>query len=117
MKFLFTIFSFFIAFPVAVQAQTSNIPLPTGTGLPDPGSGVEGILINFASWLLGIFLVMAVLAFIITGFMYLFSMGDARSQNLENAKQYFKYAIIAVATVGASYILISSIDLFLNASL
>jgi hypothetical protein len=97
----------------SVSIAKAAITIPTGTGLPDPGGGIIDVLMNFTSWLLTLFLIMAVLAFVITGLMYLFSMGDARSQSLENAKQYFKYAITAVVIVGSSYIIIQSIDWFL----
>jgi len=82
-----SIFFLFLTFLTSTSiAQATGITLPTGTGLPepiDPNDPIIPILISFTSWLLTIFLILAVLAFIITGLMYLFSMGDARSQNLE----------------------------------
>ncbi|MCK5080525.1 MAG: hypothetical protein KAQ63_00015 [Candidatus Moranbacteria bacterium] len=111
MKLLFPLF--LSLFSVSI-VQAEGITIPTGTGLPDPSGGIMGVLTNFTSWLLTIFLILAVLAFVITGLMYLFSMGDARSQNVENAKQYFHYSIIAIAIVGGSYIIIQSIDWFLQ---
>ena len=97
--------------------------IPSGTGLPDPdstgtgGDGIQMILTSFTSWLLTIFLILAVLSFVITGVMYLISLGDARSQTIDNAKQNFKYSIIAVVTVGASYIIIQFIDNLLQGTL
>ena len=118
MKLIYSLLLFFITSTSIVYATnpTEGIHLPENTGLPEP-VGNEPIifpLTKFVTWLLTIFLILAVLAFVITGLMYLFSMGDARSQNLENAKQYFKYAIIAVVTVGSSYIIIFSIDWLLR---
>lgn len=112
-KFISSIFLFLISIFVSLPVQ-ADITIPTGTGLPDPSGGILDILMNFTSWLLTIFLILAVLAFVITGVMYLLAMGDSRSQNLENAKQYFKYAIIAVAIVGGSYIIIMSVNWFLH---
>ncbi len=94
-----------------------TITIPDNTGLPDPGGtdgGIMTVLTGFVNWLLTIFIILAVLSFVITGIMYIFAMGDSRSQNLENAKQNFKYSIIAVATVGATYIIIQFIDDFLK---
>jgi hypothetical protein len=120
MKLLFVLVSSFFLFVNKIQAQT-GITVPDGTGLPDPGAtggeGIKIVLIVFTSWLLTIFLILAVLSFVITGVMFLISMGDGRSQNLENAKQNFKYSIIAVVVVGASYIIIQFIDSFLWATL
>jgi hypothetical protein len=106
-------------------APSSNpeIVIPSKTGLPDPdpngtgGDGIQTILTNFTSWLLTIFLILAVLSFVITGVMYLISLGDARSQTIDNAKQNFKYSIIAVVTVGVSYIIIQFIDNLLQGTL
>jgi len=99
------------------SAQATGITVPTNTGLPDPSGGIQAIIWNFIDWLLTTFLILAVLAFVITGLMYLFALGDARSQTLDNAKNYFQYAIIAVLIVGSSYIIIQTIDWFLGAVL
>lgn len=107
------IYSLLFIFSVSI-AQAQEITIPTGTGLPDPSGGIMGVLTNFTSWLITIFLILAVLSFVATGIMYLFSMGDSRSQNVENAKKYFQYSIIAVAIVGGSFIIIQSIDWFLQ---
>jgi hypothetical protein len=102
---------------LASKVQAQGIVIPEDTGLPNPDSGIIGILINFLSWLLVVFLILSLLAFVITGIMYLVALGDSRSQTLENAKQYFKYAIIAVVVVGSSYIIIRFINTLLNAEL
>lgn len=99
------------------KVQAQGIEVPAGTGLPDPSGGITEVLTGFLSWLLTIFLILSVLAFVITGIMYLLALGDSRSQILENAKQYFKYAILAVAIVGSSYIIIQFINDLLNAGL
>lgn len=112
MKLFYFLLLFFAISVPTVQVQ--GITIPVETGLPDPSDGIMGILLNFTSWLLTIFLILTVIAFVITGLMYLFAMGDARSQLLENAKQYFKYAIIALLIVGSSFIIIQSIDWLLQ---
>lgn len=113
-KIVITLISAFLLRTATVQAQ---ITIPSGTGLPDPANGIIGVLVNFTSWLLTFFLVLAVLSFVITGIMYILAMGDGRSQNLENAKQNVKFSIIAVTVVGASYIIILFIDDLLSAAL
>lgn len=108
-----------------ISKARADITIPTNTGLPDPGNGgspdpgngIEAVLVNFTDWLLTIFLVLAVLSFVITGVMYILAMGDSRSESLERAKGNFKYSIIAVAVVGSAYIIITFIDMFLSASL
>lgn len=112
----FSIISILSIFLVS-KIQAQGIEIPTGTGLPDPSGGVTEVLTNFLSWLLTIFLILSILAFVITGVMYLIALGDSRSQTLENAKQYFKYAILAVVIVGSSYIIIQFINDLLNAGL
>jgi len=114
MKKIIIILTGFLA---TISGAQADIEIPTNTGLPDPADGIMGVLGNFTSWLLTIFLILSVLAFVITGLMYLFSMGDARSQNIENAKQYFRYSIIAVATVGSAYIIIQTIDYILQGTI
>ncbi|MDZ7612181.1 MAG: hypothetical protein U5L10_05440 [Candidatus Moranbacteria bacterium] len=98
-------------------ASYSNIPVPTDQGLPDPEGGIMAIIKNFLDWLLTVFVILAVIAFVVTGLMYIFSLGNARSPLLENAKNYFQYATIAVIVAGAGYIIIKSIDLFLRGEL
>jgi heme/copper-type cytochrome/quinol oxidase subunit 4 len=59
-------------------------------------------------------MILAVLAFIVTGLMYLFALGNERSGVLDNAKNNFKYAIIALVTVGSAYVIINTIDYLLS---
>jgi heme/copper-type cytochrome/quinol oxidase subunit 4 len=60
--------------------------------------------------------VLALLAFVITGLMYIFSMGNERSQTLQNAKNYFGYAVTALVIVGSAYVIILTIDYLLTGS-
>jgi hypothetical protein len=46
--------------------------------------------------------------------MYLFALGNERSGVLDNAKNNFKYAIIALVTVGSAYVIINTIDYLLS---
>ncbi len=105
---------------------TSGVPvdlIPEGLGLPDPGltsgdqSGIEVILLALLNWLLIIFLIVSLIAFIITGLMYLLAMGNSRTVLMENAKNYFYYAVIALLVTGSGLIIVNVINNFLNASL
>ncbi|MFW5885239.1 MAG: hypothetical protein ACOCUF_03385 [Patescibacteria group bacterium] len=112
-RFLFFVFFFLLSKQQAL-AQT-GIPLPEGTGLPD--TNLMDVIINFANWLLTIFMILAVLAFIVTGLMYLFALGNERSGALDSAKNNFKYAVIALFTVGSAYVIITTINYLLGGTL
>lgn len=101
---------------IAPQAQ-AGITIPTGTGLPEPttvsGFGpVVDVVASVLRWILGLFLLLAIISFVISGIMYLFSFGDPRMA--EKAKSAFTYSIIAVAAVGGSLIIVQTIDLLLS---
>jgi hypothetical protein len=49
--------------------------------------------------------------------MYLLAMGNSRSALMDNAKNYFYYAVIALLVTGSGLIIVNVIDNFLNASL
>lgn len=94
-----------------------GIAIPDDTGLPDPPGGILEIITNFLDWLLTVFLILALIAFAITGVQYLLAMGNSRSDTLESAKNNFRYAIIAVVIVGAGLIILRAIDHFLRADM
>jgi hypothetical protein len=94
-----------------------GIAIPDDTGLPDPPGGILQIITNFLDWLLTVFLILALIAFAITGVQYLLAMGNSRSDALESAKNNFRYAIIAVVIVGAGLIILRAIDHFLRADM
>lgn len=91
----------------------TGIEIPSDTGLPDPADGIKGILSGFLNWILTIFLILALIAFVVTGIMYLVAMGNSHGDQVESAKNGFKYAILAVVIVGASLLIIRTIDNFL----
>ena len=106
---------FFSFFTLKAKAAGIDInKIAASSGLPNPAGGVTRVLSNFTGWLMAIFGTLAVLSFVITGIMYLIAMGDTRSQTLENAKQNFKWSIVAIATVGSAFIIIQAIDFFLK---
>ena len=101
----------------------TKIEIPSDLGLPDPGgsanggNGIQLILLSFLNWLLIIFLIASLIAFVITGLMYLFAMGNSRSEMMDRAKNYFTYAVIALVITGSGLIIVNVVDNFLKASL
>ena len=90
-------------------------------GLPDPGkdggNGVQKILVGLLNWLLIVFLIISLIAFVLTGLMYLFAVGNSRSDWVDKAKKYFVDALIAVFVTGSALIIINVVNDFLNGNL
>lgn len=80
--------------------ETENFGLPNATPYD--------IITNILNWILSIFAVLAALAFVISGVMFLISGGN---QDLTSkAKDYIKYSIIALAVALSGFIIIRFID-------
>jgi hypothetical protein len=77
----------------------------TVTGLPDTDS--EDLILNFFLWLLRIFLILAFIAFVIYGLLYL--MAGVDKGMADKAKTGFTYAIMAIAVALSGYIIINLI--------
>ncbi len=95
-----------------IAFSQAQITVPPGTGLP-PASGsnpVVTVATNVLKWIITIFLILAVISFVITGFIFIFSFGGS----IETAKNNFKYSVMAVVVVGAAYIIIQTIDKLLR---
>jgi len=82
----------------------STYGLPTGS----PYAIIELIL----KWLLGIFGILGIIGFVISGIMYLISIGN--SEMTEKAKRGMVYSIIGIIVGLAGYIIIQSVNYFLN---
>lgn len=85
-----------------------GIELPTGTGLSE--LSILEILVTVLQWLIEVFLILAVIAFVITGIQFIMAMGNAYSSSASNAKSNFTNSIIALVVVGAAYIIITTIQ-------
>ncbi len=101
----------------AQEVFATGITIPTGTGLPDPsdttGQGpVVQVAVNVMRWILAIFTLLAVIAFVYTGFKYLTTMGD--TYKAESAKNSLVYSIIGVAVTAGALILINTVDVLLR---
>jgi len=93
----------------AAIAQTS-VTLPENVGLP--GGTLFTVMENFVKWLLGIFGFIAIIGFIISGFMYLTAAGDEDQQ--EKAKKQMTWSIIGVIIGLSGYVIIKAVDAWLN---
>jgi len=91
---------------------TSSIGEIPSVGLPDPGQGVKGILVNFLRWLLGIFGVVAVISFVISGLQYFFSRGDDKM--METAKRNLMYSTMGVIVALSGVIIIKAVEALLK---
>ncbi|HHX58864.1 MAG TPA: hypothetical protein GX706_03815 [Candidatus Moranbacteria bacterium] len=98
-----------------IQTLAQEIPLPTDSGLPMPsntsGAGpVVDVLITVMKWILTVFLILALISFVVTGLQYIFSFGGS----IQNAKNNLMYSIIAVLVVGGALIIVTTIDALLS---
>lgn len=100
-----------------IPAFAGGIAVPANTGLPDPGDDVGSfrdvgpvlvIIYLFVSWLLAVFTLLAVIAFVITGIQYFLAFGD--TYKAETAKKNFVYSVIAVTVVGGGMVIIRTIN-------
>lgn len=87
------------------------VPTNASTGLSD--REVIPIVMNFADWILTIFAVLALIALVIAGIMYLTAMGDEKS--VESAKKTAKWAVIGIVVALSGVIIITAINAMLNA--
>lgn len=103
----------FVFFHTAV-AYAQQYSVPTGTGLPDSGKGIRGILANLLSWLLGVFGMLALISFIVAGILYLTSAGDEK--RMQSAKRAASYSILGVVVALSAFVVVQAVDKALNAA-
>ena len=92
---------------VAIQANWTEGIVHAGK-FDLPNASVYGITQSLLLWLLKIFTLLSVLAFVITGIMFLTA--GANADNAEKAKKMVGYSIIGIAIGLSGYIIISLID-------
>jgi hypothetical protein len=83
-----------------------GIVIPPDTGLSD--KSVEYVLNKTLNWLLTIFVILATIAFVITGLQFIFSFGGASGTEAD-AKKNFVYTIIAILIVGGALIILNTV--------
>jgi hypothetical protein len=85
--------------------------------LPDPGANSEGhpiadVLSRALMWLLGIFGFLAIICFIVAGFLYLTAQGDER--RLEQAKKAVIYGVVGIVVGLIGLVVVRTIDSLLR---
>src|SRR3989344_177707 len=94
---------------IFAQAPTPTYtvpPLPPGTGLTAKGI-IEKILIPFANFLIGAGIILAIIAIVVSGVMYLKAGGT--EANITKAKTWFKNGIIGAFIILAVGVIILTI--------
>lgn len=98
-------------FPAAVWGVTgftlsNDYDLPEGT--------ITEIATSIMSWLLGIFAVLGVMGFVISGIIYLTSAGDENA--ISRAKQAMVYSILGIIVGLSGYLIIVAVQSMLGGS-
>lgn len=86
--------------------------MPLNTGLPNPAGGVRGVISNFLMWLLGIFGFLGIIAFAISGFLYLTSAGN--DDRIKTAKRAMNMALIGIVVGLSGMVAVYAIDRMLR---
>jgi len=102
-----------LAVPALVSAQ---FKVPEGTDLPgEAGDGAKGILdiaTAIMKWLLTLVGILAVIAFVIAGILYLTAAGD--ENQIEKAKRTMVYAIVGVIVALLGVIVLNAVEKMLK---
>jgi hypothetical protein len=94
-----------------VQAATT-LTYPTTSGLPENTEGVKGIFANVANWLLSVIGIVAVIAFVISGFQYFLVATDEKM--LQTAKKSMVASAIGIAVALSGVIAIKAVEMLLT---
>ena len=104
---LVSLVGLFFIFPLA-QA----LPMPPATDVGLSNKSVTEILTKVVTWLLGIVGIIALISFIVAGIMYLVSAGSDKM--VESAKKTMTYALVGIAVVLSSYVIVKAVDKIIN---
>jgi hypothetical protein len=85
-----------------------GVCFPTNTGLANPQGGILQILGNLFSWLMALFSIFAIVAFVISGIQYLLSAGD--EDLAKSAKKNANNAILGIVIGLSGFIIIKAIS-------
>ncbi len=90
--------------------EEAGVCVPTTTGLPNNNDAnpVTTVVVTVMQWLLGIFGVIAIIAFVIAGIIYLTSAGD--DERIQQAKRAMTYSIIGVVVALAGLVIVLAVD-------
>lgn len=90
----------------------AGVCFPAGTGLSDAPVGF--LLMRLMSWLLALFGMIAIIAFVISGIQYLISAGN--EDMITTAKRNMQYSLIGVIVGLSGWVIIKAIDQALGGS-
>jgi hypothetical protein len=90
----------------AGYTEIKGVCFPSQTGLPS--ADIKTIITNILYWLLGIFGVIAIIAFAISGFQYLMSAGNEGM--IETAKRNMVWSIVGVVVALSGLVIIRAVD-------
>ncbi|NCU42077.1 MAG: hypothetical protein EOM19_05170 [Candidatus Moranbacteria bacterium] len=92
----------------------SGVCIPTDTGLPDPDpeNPIWKVLDTFLRWILGILGLIAIIAFAVSGIMYLLSAGN--ENQIDKAKTYMVWSIVGVIVALLGFVIILAVDTWLR---
>ena len=88
---------------VCFPTNANDVNLSTST--------VQEILLSVLSWITSMFVILAVIIFVVCGMKYLFAVGD--DQAAEDAKRCMKWAIVGVIVAGGALVIIRLITTLL----
>lgn len=89
---------------------TTGICVPADTGLSS--ASIFSILKSFMNWLLTIFGIIAIAAFVISGIQYLTAAGD--ESQAETAKRNMQYSIIGIIVALSGLVIINAVSTLLG---
>lgn len=98
---------FLLAYLLPEVIYANGVVIPSNTGLPG-GSDLKTVIENFMKWILAVFGFLAIIAFVVSGIMYLTSGGE--KERAEKAKKAMNYSIIGVIVGLSGYIIIQAIE-------
>ena len=102
--------SIIIAGVFLVTGAANAAPMPYGTGLYE--GDIETVLGNFLVWMLGIVGILMLIAFIVSGIMYLVSFGS--DDMTKKAKSAMTASFIGVVVVLGAYVVVAAINNFFS---
>lgn len=85
---------------------SNGVCFPTNTNLPE--SDLRTIITNVLNWVLGIFGMIAIIGFVISGIQYILSTGNEKT--MDTAKRNMTYCIIGVVVALSGLVIIFAID-------
>lgn len=93
--------------------KIGGISFPSDTGLPDPEYGIAGVLGNLFAWLMVIFGIVALAAFVLSGIQYLIASGSDDMAKI--AKRNLTYSLVGVIVGLSGYVIVRAIQAALSA--